>query len=221
MTQILPFKLPVSQITYTVSGFGIATVFLRQMHLDKQQEVKQPLPLQVTNELTPMQWLNEIVTRTCVTYKPTAKDLQVADKTFNRTVVVEVEIPSGMRLNLRQIGFLLSRVPEAMYFTYNERANMISFFLNVPSTSHGKPICLEWCLERLSVVISWAPIQVRAYDYLDPEVGTARLIPINLQPNLLGYSFVEAVHKARPTIEQLAKMQQQAQKSMVPPPTRN
>jgi hypothetical protein len=116
-----------------------------------------------------------------------------------------------MRLNIRQIGFFLSRVPEAMYFTYNERANKISFFLNVPSTVYGKPICLDWCLERLSFVSQWAPIQIRAYDYLEQETQLVRLVPIQLPPNLLGYSFVEAVHKSRPTLEQLSKMQQPQQ----------
>jgi len=114
-----------------------------------------------------------------------------------------------MRINLRQIGFFLSRVPEAMYFTFDERANMINFFLNVPSTLYGKPICLQWCLERLSFVTSWAPIEIRAFDYLVQDKQLVRLMPIQLQPNVLGYSFVDAVHKVRPTLEQLAKMQQQ------------
>jgi hypothetical protein len=114
-----------------------------------------------------------------------------------------------MRLNHRQIGFFLSRVPEAMYFTYSERCNKISFFLNIPSTVYGRPICLDWCLERLSFVSSWAPIQVRAYDYLEQETQLIRLFPIQLQPSLLGYSFVEAVHNNRPTLEQLARMPQQ------------
>jgi len=114
-----------------------------------------------------------------------------------------------MRLNLRQIGFFLSRVPEAMYFTFNERCNVINFFLNIPSTVYGKQICLNWCLERLSLVTLYAPIQVRAYDYLEPESQLARLVQIQLQPNLLGYSFVDAAHKGRPSLEQLAKIQQQ------------
>jgi len=155
--------------------------------------------------------LNEIKTRTCLTYTPTTHDQKLAKEIFNRTVIVEVQIPSGMRLNIRQIGFFLSRVPEAMYFTFNERANKISFFLNVPSTVYGKPICLDWCLERLSFVSQWAPIQIRAYDYLEQETQLVRLLPIQLQPNLLGYSFVEAIHKSRPTLEQLSKMQQPQQ----------
>jgi len=42
-------------------------------------------------------------------------------------------------------------------------------------------------------------------------------MPIQFQPNLLGYSFIDAVHKARPSLEQLAQMQQQQQQR---PPTR-
>jgi hypothetical protein len=96
-----------------------------------------------------------------------------------------------------------------MYFTYSGHTNTINFFINVPSTVYGKPICLEWCFERLSFVTQWAPITIRAYDYLQPEIQLVRLVPIQFQPSLLGYSFVDAVQKARPSLEQLAQMQQQ------------
>jgi hypothetical protein len=108
----------------------------------------------------------------------------------------------------------LSRLESLLYFTYSERDNSISFFLSVPSTNFGKPICLEWLFERLSLVSSWSPIRVRAYDYLEQEIEFTRLFPVQYQPNLLGYSFVEAVHKARPSLEDIAKMQQQQQKQM-------
>jgi len=185
--------------------------------LKKQQQQKsnQQIPFQLTHEFSPLPWLNEVKAHTCVTYTPTTRDRQLAKDVFNRTVVVEVQLPSGVRLNLRQIGFFLSRVPEALYFTCNERENKINFFLNVPSTVYGRAICLDWCFERLSFVSQWAPIKIRAYDYLEPESEFIRLVPIQFQPNLLGYSFVEAVHKARPTAEQLAKMQQEQR-----PPTR-
>jgi hypothetical protein len=209
ITQKFYFTLPVNQITYTVSGFGVAAVCVKQMFVEKQQpQITEPMPFQLTNEFLPMPWLNEIKAKTCLTYTPTVHDQRLAKDTYNRTVIVEVQIPSGMRLNFRQIGFFLSRVPEAMYFTFNKRANKISFFVNVPSTVYGRPICLDWCLERLSFVSSWAPIQIRAYDYLEQETQLVRLVPVQLQPNLLGYSFVEAVHKSRPTLEQLSKMQQ-------------
>jgi hypothetical protein len=94
-----------------------------------------------------------------------------------------------------------------MYFTYEPCGNKLVFFLDVPSTFFNKPICLEWCLERLSTVIAWSPVKVRTYDYLEQEIQLIQLIPIEFQPKLIGYSFIEAVHKARPTLESLAKMQ--------------
>jgi hypothetical protein len=203
------FTLPVNQITYTVSGFGVACVYIRQVYIEKQQQMTEPTPFQLTNEWVPMPWMSEIKAKTCVTYTPTPRDHLLAKDSFNRTVIVEVQLPSGMRMNLRQIGFFLSRVPNAMYFTYHELANTINFFLNVPSTVFGKPICLEWPLERLSWVTSWAPVHIRAYDYLQQDYQLIRLMPVQLQPNLLGYSFVDAVHKARPSLEQLSKMQEQ------------
>jgi len=218
ITQKFHFTLPVNQITYTVSGFGLVGVCIREVYCEKQQPpTRVPIPFQLTNEFLPMPWLSEVTARTCLTYTPTPQTQPLVKDDFNRTVVVEVQIPSGFRLNFRQIGFFLSRIPEAMYFTYNERANKINFFLNVPSTVYGKPVCLDWCLERLSWVTQWAPIQVRAYDYLQPEVQLIRLLPLQFQPNLLGYSFVEAVHKFRPTMEQLTQMQQHLRP---PPPSR-
>jgi len=218
ITQKLRFTLPVNQITYSVSGFGVAGVLIRQIYVEKQEkQMTQPASFQMKNEFTPMPWISEITTRTCVTYTPTAKDQQLAKDTFNRTVVVEVQLPTGMRINLRQIGFFLSRVPEMMYFTFDTRVNRLNFFLTVPSTMYGKDICFNWCLERLSIVEQWSPIRIRVYDYLQPESQLVRLMPVEFQPKLLGYSYVDAVHKARPTPEQLIKMQE----STTPfPPTR-
>jgi len=39
-------------------------------------------------------------------------------------------------------------------------------------------------------------------------------MPVEFQPKVLGYSYVDAVHKARPTMEQLTKMQQQSMPPM-------
>jgi hypothetical protein len=210
LTQKFHFTLPVNQITYTVSGFGIAAVWIKQIYVEKQQQqTTESLPFQITNEFMPMPWFTEIKAKTCLTYTPTANEQKLVKDNFNRTIAVSVQLPSGTRVNLRQIGFLLSRVENVMYFTYSERWNRINFFFNVPSTVYGKPICFEWCLERLSWVTSWAPIEVRAYDYLHQENQLIRLFPIQFQPNLLGYSFVDAVHKARPSLGQLASAQQQ------------
>jgi hypothetical protein len=96
ITQKLRFTLPVHQITYTVSGVGMAAVCVRQLYVEKeQQSTGQLVPFQLTNEFLPMPWLNEITTRTCLTYTPTAHDQQLAKDVFNRTVVVEVQLPSG------------------------------------------------------------------------------------------------------------------------------
>ena len=111
-------------------------------------------------------------------------------------------------------------MPEAMYFTFSERANKLNFFVNVPQNLFGKPICLDWCMERLSFVSQWAPTRIRAYDYLQSDFELVRLLPIQFQPNALGYSFVEAVHKARPTLEQIAQIQQQQRASSTQSPSR-
>jgi len=208
ITQKLRFKLPVNQITYSVSGFGVCGVCIRQIYVEKQQQTIEPVPFQLTNEFSPMPWLSEITTKTCLTYTPTPRDQRLAKDVFNRTVVVEYQLPSGFRVNLRQVGFFLSRVPEAMYFTFHDENSKINFFFNIPSTVYGKQICFQWCLERLSFVAQWAPIEVRIYDYLKPETTLVRLLPIQFQPNLLGYSYVDAVLKARPSLEQLANIQQ-------------
>jgi hypothetical protein len=209
ITQRFEFTLPVQEISYTVTGFGLAFVRIEQMYVEQEQKPMESVPFKLTNEFMPMSWISEIKTKTCMTYTPTTRDQQLF-KDFNRTIVVEVKIPSGMRINMRQIGFFLSRVEELMYFMYKPHENKLVFFINVPSTVFGKPICFEWCLERLSTVISWAPVYVRAYDYLQQETQLARLIPIQLQPSVLGWSYVEAVHKARPSLEQLANLQKQS-----------
>jgi hypothetical protein len=212
VTQKFRFALPINQLTYTVSGFGIVGICIKQVYIEAQpQPTKEPVPFVVTNELSPLPWFSEVKAKTCLTYTPTPREQEVAKEIFNRTIIVEVEIPSGMRLNLRQIGFLLSRVEQVMYFTYNELDHKINFFINVPSTVYGKPICFEWILERLSFVSSWAPMQIRAYDYLEQDIQLVRLFPIELQPNLLGYSFVDAVHKARPSLDAITAAQQQQQ----------
>lgn len=85
-----------------------------------------------------------------------------------------------------------------MYFTYEPCGNKLIFFVNVPSMMFEKSICLEWMLERLSTVITWSPIEIRVYDYLQPDIQFIERYPVQFQPNLLGYSFVEAMEKARP-----------------------
>jgi len=207
ITQHFKFTLPIRQITYSVSGFGLAAVRIVETFADQQPKPMEPVPFELSQEFTPMPWLSEIKAKTCMTYTPTPKDQQLVKENFNRTMVIEIELPSGMRINERQMGFFLSRVEQVMDFTYEPCGHKLIFFINVPSTVYGKPICLEWCLERLSSVMTWAPMQVRAYDYLQQEIQLVRFIPMQMQPSVLGYSFVEAVHKARPSLESLANLQ--------------
>ncbi|CAF3353066.1 unnamed protein product [Rotaria sp. Silwood1] len=195
MTQIFEFTLPVQQITYTVSGFGAVCVKLMKEFVQKEQKLNEPIPFELSIELTTMPWLNEIKAKTCMTYTPTVKDKQLVKEDFNRAIVIEVKLPSGMRINMRKIGFMLSYIKQVMYFTYEPCGHKLIFFIKVPSAEFGKPICLEWCLERLSSVIEWAPIQVRVYDYLQQETQLIHLIPIETQPTVLGYSFVDAVQQ--------------------------
>jgi hypothetical protein len=212
ITQKFRFALPINQITYSINGFGVVGVCIKQIFIETQPpQTKEPVPFVVTNELSSLPWFSEVKAKTCLTYTPTPRDQQLAKENFNRTIIVEVQIPSGMRLNLRQLGFALSHIEQVTYFTYNEHAHKINFFINVPSTVYGKPICFEWILERLSFVSSWAPMRIRAYDYLEQDIQLVRLFPVELQPNLLGYSFVDAIHKARPSLDAITAAQQQQQ----------
>ena len=96
ISQFFRFTMPVKQITYTVSGFGSAFVGIRSSFIEQQQQQPaEPMPFQITNEWTPLPWLSEIRTKTCLTYKPTTKDQQMVSEEFNRTVVLEVQLPSG------------------------------------------------------------------------------------------------------------------------------
>jgi hypothetical protein len=207
VTQMMHFTLPVHQITYSISGFGLACVRLVRVYSDdKPEKLVEPMPFLLSHEFKPMPWFSEITGKTCMTYTPTPKDL-VYPKDFNRTMVVELILPSGMRINERQIGFFLSRVEHVMYFTYEPCSGKLSIFINVPSMMFGKEICFDWCLERLSTVFKWSPMYVRVYDYLRPDIYLVKLFPFQFQPSVLGYSFVDAVHKARPTLESLPLLQ--------------
>jgi len=222
ITQYMKFKLPVQSVTYSVSGFGLVGVCVKQTFVEKQPPtVSEPNPFQLTQEFTPMPWLSEIKARSCVTYTPTQKFQ--ATKEWNNTVVLEIHLPSAMRINLRQLGFFLGKTPEVMHFNFHERWNKLNVFLNVPMMSAGKQICFDWALERLSSIVNYAPIEIRAYDYVRPDFTISRLIPVQVQPALLGWSYVDAIHKARPNIDAMAAMPQQHQPREVYDklPTRN
>lgn len=94
-----------------------------------------------------------------------------------------------------------------MYFTFDPCTNTLTFFINVPSNMFGKMICFDWCLERLSTVINWSSIPIRVYDYLQQETQLIHLEKVQFEPKLLGYSFIQAVHQARPSVEKLVHKQ--------------
>jgi len=181
---------------------------MRQVFVEKQpQSISEPSPFQLTQEFTPKKWLSEVEARTCMTYTPTQEQRRPMKENWNHAVSVDVQLPSGMRIGIRQIGFFLSKVENVMHFTHDVRRNKLTFFISIPWNMVGKPICVDWCLERLSHVINHAPIEVRAYDYTRPEITFSRLFPVQVQPSLLGFSFVDAMMKERPKLEELIMMQ--------------
>jgi len=211
VTQTLCFTLPVNQITYSINGFGLCLIRIVQKFAEKQPPEQKSVPFQLTQEFKPKPWFSEIHAKTCMIYTPTPEDRKFVTDNYNRTMVIEVELPSGTRINPRQIGFFLSRFKEVMDFTYEPHINKLLFFINVPSTNFGKPICLEWCLERLSWVVEWSPVKVRVYDYLRQEIQLIKLVPIDFQPELLGYEFIKVVHQKRPPLEILGNLQKPKQ----------
>ncbi|CAF1662833.1 unnamed protein product [Adineta ricciae] len=198
------FTVPVREVTYSVKGYGMAGVALFESYADKEQfKPIEPMPFKLSQEFLPKTWLTEIAAKTCLTFTPTPEMQRFVKDTFNRTIVIDIELPSGMRIEENQIGFFLSKVEYVHHFDYNRCFNKLSLFVVVPSTMYGKDICMDWCLERLSTVVNWSPISIRVYDYLQPETTLVRLFPIQFQPALLGYSFVEKAHELRPKLDSL------------------
>jgi hypothetical protein len=98
VTQRFRFTLPVHQISYLVNGFGSVAVLICEMFFEQEQKLVKPLPFQLTNELEPKPGLTKIKAKTCLTYTPTHKDRQLARDNLNRTLVLEVQVPSGKNL---------------------------------------------------------------------------------------------------------------------------
>ena len=203
VSQRVSFTLPVSEITYTVEGYGFVGVRILTKIVKEKFEPTEKLPFELTQEFKSMPWFNEIQAKTCMKYTPMTTEHKLIDETLNRTMIVKVELPSGMRVNLQQIGFFLSRVEQMMYFTFDPCSNTLTFFVNVPSNMFGKMICFEWCLERLSTIVNWSMIPIRVYDYIQQETQLVHLEKLQFEPKLLGFSFVQAVHQARPSLEQI------------------
>jgi len=93
VTQHFQFTLPVQQISYSVSGFGLVFVKIVEEYAEQQQS-GESMPFQLTQEFKPMPWFSEIRAKTCMTYTPTTK---LTTENFNRTMVIEIELPSGKR----------------------------------------------------------------------------------------------------------------------------
>lgn len=100
-----------------------------------------------------------------------------------------------------------------MFFNFFEDRGVLNFFWNVPSSSFGKQTCFEWVFERLSFVATWSPIRVRVFDYLSQETQSSQLLPVQLSPNVAGYTFVDAIIKARPSFEELVNIRRQQMKA--------
>jgi hypothetical protein len=97
VTQNLRFTLPVGQITYSVSGFGIATVVICEKFIETEQKVTESMPFKLTQEFELMSCMTEIKAKTCMTYTPLPTDLLLAGENFDRTIVMEIRLPSGKK----------------------------------------------------------------------------------------------------------------------------
>jgi len=126
-------------------------------------------------------------------YTPTPNGQKFFEKDFKRIMVIEVELPSGTRINPHEIKSFLCRVDDVMDFTYEPCDNKLVFFINLPSTKFNKKVSFEWELERLSWVNMWTPIQTRVYDYLQYETELVQLVPIQFEPNSIGDRYVDDV----------------------------
>ena len=91
LTQMMSFTLPVNQITYSIRGFGLASVFIARTYAEPKQQIQDETLFELTNEFVPMPWFSEVKCKACMTYKPSNP---MPDKA-NRTIVLEYSIPSG------------------------------------------------------------------------------------------------------------------------------
>jgi CD109 antigen len=99
LTQTCQFTLPVHQLTYSVHGSGLVSICILQKFAEQQQQKQQKLvPFELTQEFVPMSWFSEIKAKTCMTYTPTKEDQKLFPDNLNRTIVIEVQLPSGKKL---------------------------------------------------------------------------------------------------------------------------
>jgi hypothetical protein len=97
-TQKHRFTLPIRQITYSVSGFGIAAIVICEKLIEIEQKVTEQMPFRLTHKMSKPQ-RTQIYIKTCMTYIPTKKDRQLARDNFNRIIVMEMRLPSGKKKN--------------------------------------------------------------------------------------------------------------------------
>ncbi|CAF0859596.1 unnamed protein product [Didymodactylos carnosus] len=209
ITQQWNLTLPVQQLTYTVSGKGMAGVAIKQVFVDKEQITPPPTQeISVRQEFESMSRLNEIRARTCLTYTPKQQEQNRKLANVNSTLVVEVELPSGTRVNLRQISFFVQRYNQIVYYYYRRHRHTMVFFVQCPIGQQSKEMCMEWPIERLSTVINQQPIEVRAYDYLKPEICSRKLFNVvdAIKPQALGYEYVKFFLQSRPDIKSVPTM---------------
>jgi hypothetical protein len=96
ITQKFSFTLPVHQLTYSINGFGLVILRIVQSFAEQQQQQQEKyIPFQLTQAFTPLSWFSEIKATTCMTYTPMTREQQLVTPNFNRTVVIEIELPSG------------------------------------------------------------------------------------------------------------------------------
>ncbi|CAF1158418.1 unnamed protein product, partial [Didymodactylos carnosus] len=184
---------PVQQLTYTVSGKGMVDIAIGQVFVDKEQITPPPTQeINVQQEFQPVSWLSEIKAKTCLTYIPKQQEQDGKLANVNSILIVEVQLPSGTRVNLRQIGFFAERYSQLVYYYYRRHRHTMVFCVQFPieQQSQSKPLCMEWSVERLSTVINQQAVEVRAYDYLTAEICSKKLYNVvdAIQPQLLGYS---------------------------------
>ena len=172
LTQSMTFKLPVKQLSFTVKGFGLARVSIIRTLVEKEVSSNGPFQLNQEFRLSPS--MNETQAKTCLTYNSSV----TKDHQYNRTIAVDVQLPSSTRANLREIAFLLSAVPSIISFHYEPHNNKMIFLMNIPSTMFNKEICFEWVLKNFGSVVHWSPVVIHAYDYLRHNVQSFRLIPL-------------------------------------------
>jgi hypothetical protein len=97
VTQIFQFTLPWNKIKFSVTGIGCAYIKIKKIFMEQEQKRIKTVPFELTKEFTSMPWLIEIKATTFMPYRPTTKDKRLNKEYSNRTMIIQVELPSGKR----------------------------------------------------------------------------------------------------------------------------